>query len=105
MIAFRDFVPATLEKRMLGLLREYESLHEVVTRVNRWIEAEGVQVLTVETLLLPAPSEEAEATSKSYLPEAIGTPASLQVVRVWYHEGRHPGYTGVTRRLSDEQAP
>lgn len=102
MIAFRDFVPATLEKRMLGLLREYENLHEVVSRVNRWIEAEGVQVLTVETMLLPVPLEEADVTSKSYLPETMGTPASLQVVRVWYREGRHPGYTGVTRRLSDE---
>jgi hypothetical protein len=104
-IAFRDFVPATLEKRMLGLLREYERLHEVVTRVNRWIEAEGVHVLTVETMLLPVGAEEADTTSKSYLPEVLGTPASLQVVRVWYHEGRHPDYTGVTRRLSDEQAP
>lgn len=88
---------------MLGLLREYENLHEVVTRVNRWIEAEGVQVLTVETLLIPVRAEEADTSSKSYLPESMGTPASLQVVRVWYHEGRHPGYTGATRRLSDEQ--
>lgn len=98
MIAYNDFVPGMLEKRMLGLVRAYENLYEVVTRANRWIEAEGVRVINVETILLPM-REEDDPTAQGHFPEVMGAPAMRQIVRVWYIAADSRSYTGETRRL------
>jgi hypothetical protein len=100
-IAFQDFVPQLQRKRMLGLANEYESIREVVTRANRWIEREGVRVINVETLLLPTVPE-AEKEIPPRMDSADVTFSSFQVVRVWYIDDASVDreYTGATRRLA-----
>lgn len=45
LLAFRDFFPQIQRKRLLAAMSDFEDLHEVVTRVNQWIEQEGVRVM------------------------------------------------------------
>src|SRR5688572_12167389 len=52
MIAFHDFIPRRQGKRLLGLLTDYENLHELVSRVNLWIEQHRIDVVNVETVLV-----------------------------------------------------
>ena len=92
-------------RRLLGIVSDYESIHEVVTRANRWIERERVEVLNVETLLVTAiPSEEGDLRPKMDSPGAAMY--TYQVVRVWYRvDSSHLPYTGETRRLAERELP
>lgn len=101
LIAFQDFIPQVQRKRLLAMINEYEDLHEVVTRANRWIEEERVRVLNVETLLVTRlPSQEGEN-----IPVSMDSPANVasmcQIVRVWYAQEPEPpaAQTGATTRL------
>jgi hypothetical protein len=64
MIAFHDFIPRRQGRRLLGILTDYENLHELVTRVNLWIEQHSVDVLNVETVLLTSLPKEDEESPK-----------------------------------------
>jgi hypothetical protein len=50
MIAFHDFIPRRQGKRLLGVLTDYENLHELVSRVNLWIEQRHIDVLNCNEL-------------------------------------------------------
>ena len=104
MIAFHDFIPRRQGKRLLGVLTDYENLHELVTRVNLWIEQHHIDVLNLETVLVTSLPGETETSPKVRM-ESQGTALSTyQVVRVWYREnvGVEAAYTGQTMRLSTE---
>jgi|RhiMetdeSRZDD1v2_1073273.scaffolds.fasta_scaffold273282_3 hypothetical protein len=96
MIAFYDFIPQRQSKR------EYENIHELVSRVNRWIEQHQVDVLNIETMLVSnLPEDTAESRwVRSDLSVSI-TLSTYQFVRVWYRQDAGPeeAYTGQTRRL------
>jgi hypothetical protein len=96
MIAFYDFIPQRQSKR------EYENIHEMVSRVNRWIEQYQIDVLNIETLLVPnLPADTAESRwVRSDLSVSI-TLSTYQFVRVWYRQntGAEEAYTGETTRL------
>ena len=89
MIAFRDFAPEDTT-RFLALSRSRDSLSDVVDRANQWIESEGADVVSVETILMPGvkSSEDTErgVLSDQSLEAALskGSVKWLQVVRVWY---------------------
>lgn len=53
MLTFRDFVPQD-DTPMLALSRRRESMQDVLARANAWIAAGGIDVLNIETVLLPA---------------------------------------------------
>ncbi|MBD1919399.1 hypothetical protein [Leptolyngbya sp. SLC-A1] len=53
MIQCKDFAPRIIERRPFGGASEYESFSEVVSAVNRWIESTTIQVINVETVVLP----------------------------------------------------
>lgn len=105
MIAFQDFIPRRQGKRLLGVLTDYENLHELVSRTNLWIEQHQIDIISIETLLVTSLPDETEASPKVRM-ESQGTALSTyQVVRVWYRETREPiekekAYTGETTRLS-----
>lgn len=103
LIAFRDFIPQPLTTRILGMLKDYESMQEVVTRVNRWIEQENIQVLNVETLLTTAipGHEDQDLRTKMEGPASAGS--LYQAIRVWYiqHSSHEAAYVGVTQRLGE----
>jgi hypothetical protein len=104
MIAFQDFIPRRQGKRLLGVLTDYENLHELVSRVNRWIEQHHIDVLNIETVVVTSLPDETEASPKVRM-ESQGTALSTyQIVRVWYRETvkAEAPYTGQTTRLSTE---
>ena len=51
MIAFKDFVAGVVSSSFFG--REWEPLTAALEDANRWMEAEGVEVVNVETVVLP----------------------------------------------------
>ncbi|MUG91910.1 hypothetical protein F7734_05280 [Scytonema sp. UIC 10036] len=53
MIKYEDFAPRITERLPFGGPAEYESFSEVVSAVNQWIEISTIQVINVETVVLP----------------------------------------------------
>jgi hypothetical protein len=104
MIAFQDFIPRRQGKRMLGLLTDYENLHELVTRVNLWIEQHHIDVLNVETVVVTSLPKDNEASPKVEMASQANVTSTVQIVRVWYRETAEveAAYTGQTTRLSTE---
>jgi hypothetical protein len=104
MIAFHDFIPRRQGRRLLGVLADYENLHEHVSRVNLWIEQHHIDVLNVETVVVTSLPKETEASPKLQMDSQANVLSTYQIVRVWYREGVEveAAYTGQTMRLSTE---
>ena len=104
MIAFHDFIPRRQGKRMLGMVTDYENLHELVSRVNLWIEQHHIDVLTVETVLVTSLPKDTEASPKVEMASPANVTSTIQIVRVWYRQTVEveAAYTGQTTRLSTE---
>jgi hypothetical protein len=96
MIKYKDFAPRITERGPLGGASEYETFAEVVSAVNQWIESTTIQVINVETVVLPDWSIESTsddvygvATSNGFYPVMISQGLAIncfQCVRVWYRE-------------------
>ena len=104
MIAFQDFIPRRQGKRLLGMVTEYENLHELVTRVNLWIEQHHIDVLNVETVLVTSLPKGTEASPKVEMTSQANVTSTIQIVRVWYRQAVEveAAYTGQTTRLSTQ---
>jgi hypothetical protein len=104
MISFHDFIPRRQGRRLLGVLTDYENLHELVSRVNLWIEQHHIDVLNVETVLITSLPDETEASPKVRMDSQGTALSTYQIVRVWYRESVKvkAAYTGETTRLSME---
>jgi hypothetical protein len=89
---------------MLGLLTDYENLHELVTRVNLWIEQHHIDVLNVETVVVTSLPKGTEASPKVEMTSQANVTSTIQIVRVWYRQAmeEEAAYTGQTMRLSTE---
>jgi hypothetical protein len=81
-IAFKDFFPTVLRKGVLS--SDYEPFSAVVDRANRWIATSGVQVLNVETLVLPNVGSEVETQQTNIRTSGEMSSYWRQVLRVWY---------------------
>jgi hypothetical protein len=95
MIKYKDFAPRITERGPFGGPAEYESFSEVVSEVNQWIASTTIQVIDVETVVLPDRIEGTSddvygvTTSNAFYPVTIGqglTIKCFQCVRVWYRE-------------------
>ena len=84
-ITFRDFVPDDITPT-LALGRRYETLATVVERVNAWIAADAIDVINLETLLLPGgPARGGETALQVVLDVGpLAVTQWFQAVRVWY---------------------
>ena len=102
MIAFHDFIPRRQGRRLLGLVTDYENLHELVTRVNLWIDQHHIDVLNVETVLVTSLPKENEASPKVEMTSQANVTSTIQIVRLWYRETVEveAAYTGQSTRLS-----
>ncbi|HZH43781.1 MAG TPA: hypothetical protein VEY50_06860 [Lysobacter sp.] len=88
MLGFRDFVPAD-QTQALALSRKFESIEQVLARANAWIADSGVDVVNVETLLLPASvARSGAAAFQPHFQVDLGAfeigGSHVQVVRVWF---------------------
>ena len=90
MLAFRDFVPRQVQAPRLGLSAkalqgEYESLETALAAANAWLVGAGVEVVNVETVVLPNLWSNFEEGSRD--PVLGGSNAAMfwhQFIRVWY---------------------
>ena len=79
-VNYQDFFPAVLKSGIFQM--EYEAIPAVIVRVNEWVLAAGVNIVNIETVVLPN-VQNPETASKSGL--IVGEiSAWYQVVRVWY---------------------
>jgi hypothetical protein len=95
MIQYKDFAPRITERGPFGGASDYESFSEVVSAANEWIESTTIEVINVETVVLPDRIEGTSdgdyglTVSKSFHPVMISQGLTIncfQCVRVWYRE-------------------
>jgi hypothetical protein len=86
-VAFKDFFPQVTRSGFLS--SDYESFQQVVDRANDWIAQSGVQVLIVETVVLPNVETEADAQRTNIRTSGEISSYWRQIVRVW-HEAPPP---------------
>ena len=95
MIQCKDFAPRITERGPFGGASEYESFSEVVSAANQWIENTTIQVINVETVVLPdrieGPNDDVYGVTVSigFYPVMITQGITIncfQCVRVWYRE-------------------
>jgi hypothetical protein len=90
MLVFRDFVPRQLQAPRLGLSAkalqgEFESLESALAAANAWLAGAGVEVVNVETVVLPNLWNNWEEGSQD--PVLGGSSGAMywhQFIRVWY---------------------
>ncbi len=79
MIDQRDFIPKTLSNHWLKGIQT-ESFDAAIAAANDWIAAENIDVINVETIVMPIAEDDATETAS-----ITGVPISLrQFIRVWY---------------------
>lgn len=95
MIQYKDFAPRITERGPFGGPSGYESFSEVVSAANQWIESTTIQVINVETVVLPdriegtGDGDHGVTTSNAFYPVMISQGLAVkyfQCVRVWYRE-------------------
>jgi hypothetical protein len=90
-ILFRDFAP-DWKNKVLGLaIGGRQSMDTVLQLANTWVAAEGIDVINVETLILPQGA--ADNTGKGEHDDTrynVGvfelSAQRIQVLRVWYRQ-------------------
>jgi hypothetical protein len=95
LIQYKDFAPRINERGPFGGASDYEPFSEVVSAANQWIESRTIQVINVETVVLPDRIEGTSddvygvKTSNAFHPVMISQGLTInyfQCVRVWYRE-------------------
>lgn len=80
MIKYKDFEPIERKEGFFSSIK-YESFRDLVERVNAWINENKLEVVSIETLIIP------HGMFGGKGPGRIGGEYStsvFQVVRVWY---------------------
>lgn len=82
MIEYKDFAPVT-DRGFFS--SNFETLSSTLARANQWINDLGLDVINVETVVLPNVLDESHA-SHGALAAPIGATSifCVQVVRIWY---------------------
>lgn len=78
---FKDFAPKMLESRLVGPTI-FESFEEAVEAATRWVVEHEINVVNIETVVLPNIYREDGTTDPELTTEA--TADWYQFVRVWY---------------------
>ena len=75
----RDFIPKTLSTHWLKGIQT-ESFDAAIAAANEWIAQDNIDVINIETIVLPIAEDDATET-----PSITLVPISLrQFIRVWY---------------------
>ncbi|MBD2067563.1 hypothetical protein H6F93_08455 [Leptolyngbya sp. FACHB-671] len=86
MIKYKDFAPQATAWGFLGRPTEVEPFSAVVSAMNQWIEHNPIQVINVETVVLPKYSSQ-DMNDGLYVAEySAGSVSWHQCVRIWYRE-------------------
>lgn len=87
-VLFKDFRPPVAgETKVLFItVRDYEMISEVLPEVNSWISDNNINVINVETLVLPNLDMDEGSHDSSLRTSGEMTTVWFQVIRVWYRE-------------------
>ncbi|MFT7639970.1 MAG: hypothetical protein ACI9G1_001708 [Pirellulaceae bacterium] len=85
-ICFKDFLPQMTEAPRLFKVAEYEPFELAVMTANEWIEEHSIDIVNMETVVLPNVwSRFEEGTTDPSLGTSGDSPSHWhQFVRVWY---------------------
>lgn len=85
-IACKDFVPdVTGQKEVLFFtVSEYEPLTKMLPDVNHWIQANNVDVINIETVVLPNLDQEEGSDDTTLATSGKMHSTWFQIIRVWY---------------------
>ena len=87
MFAYKDFAPGVVEKGSFFRGSKVESLKEVVATAKHWAKTNSVEVINIETVLLPVTSKDpAESFERTAISVELGMAEWTQIVRVWFRE-------------------
>jgi hypothetical protein len=88
MIAYRDLAPQQVSPAALLQPAQFEPLAKAVAAANDWIAAQGVEVVNVETVVLPNLwGPYAQGTEDPNIGTRTDFPLAWnQFVRVWYRK-------------------
>ena len=86
MIGYRDFLPRQLKAPGFFKTAEYENFNAAVTAANDWLQRSGLQVINIETVVLPNLYNPGEEGSGDAQLRTSGEMSShwYQFLRVWY---------------------
>jgi hypothetical protein len=87
-IGYKDFLPAVLKSGLFST--EHEMLPAAVVRANEWIAESGVNVINVETVVLPNVEQVEDASQVGIRTSGELSSYWFQVVRVWYETETPP---------------
>lgn len=80
-IQYKDFFPKVKSEGLLA--NEYETLQETLIQANNWLAKETINLVNIETVLLPRVRTEEEASTNDLFTGNYTTHWS-QVIRIWY---------------------
>lgn len=84
MIDQKDFIPKTLSTHWFKGL-QVDSFDAAIVAANEWINAEGIDVINIETIVLPVgPNDETESPM-TLVASQYGF-SLRQFIRVWYRK-------------------
>lgn len=95
MLAFRDFAPRKETPAGWFTVGTWEPFEAALAEANDWIAREGIDIINVETLLVPHQQASSEDPAWHFLAHR-GVPVFRQVIRVWYRPRRPPREPGPT---------
>ncbi len=79
---YKDFFPVVLKSGFFST--EYEALPATVARARQWLGEAGVQVINVETVVLPNINSVEDASQVGIRTSGDMSSHWYQIVRVWY---------------------
>ena len=81
MYHFKDFAPQVVKK---GFFRtDYESFEKALDAANAWIKDHKIEVLNIETVVLPNMGKTGGTTDMAHASSESGS-FWYQFIRVWY---------------------
>ncbi len=84
-ILFKDFAPAATKKQtLIFVTTTVGSFEDAVMRANRWVDERSVDVINVETVVLPEMHSEDGTTDTELTTSGEMRSQWYQFVRVWY---------------------
>lgn len=88
MLRYRDFAPKVVVEPGLFSAGQYESFDEALVAANQWIVSEKINLLNIETVVLPNIwSRWEEGTADGALGTSGDSPSRWhQVLRCWYRD-------------------
>lgn len=83
-IKYLDFSPIKLPKIKVGDFI-WESLDQTITRASDWVSSNGINVINIETVLLPNVYDK-DTSMQQIHTSGENSSSWFQIVRIWFQE-------------------